>query len=297
MMRLPIGCLQTYGICAVWVVTRALDSGRRCLQAWGYREVGEVIWCKVDQLNRLLKTGRTGPYINHTKEHCLIGIKGYEECENSNSNRDNSSSSSGGGNTNSSGTSSRPRLSSSLHLCVDCDVIVSPTRETSRKPDEMYALLDRLAPNKPKIELFGRQHNTREGWFTLSVYALSRSERRRVKQQQQLQQSWTQICCVRTCQRVEDTMRMCSLLPLVRCCCVFFHSCICATSGNQVAGLKVDAPLLRARILARYPQMQIFHPEMLLAQNMEDESAQQRTEDAYQQRYRSPPPADMPPLE
>lgn len=39
-------------------------------------------------------------------------------------------------------------------------------RETSRKPDEIYSILDRLSTGR-KLELFGRKHNTRPGWLTL----------------------------------------------------------------------------------------------------------------------------------
>jgi mRNA (2'-O-methyladenosine-N6-)-methyltransferase len=40
-------------------------------------------------------------------------------------------------------------------------VIVSEVRETSRKPDEAYGLIERMFPGGRKIELFGRPHNCR----------------------------------------------------------------------------------------------------------------------------------------
>ena len=40
-------------------------------------------------------------------------------------------------------------------------------RETSRKPDEMYSLLERLSPGTRKLEMFARQHNVRPGWVSL----------------------------------------------------------------------------------------------------------------------------------
>lgn len=41
-------------------------------------------------------------------------------------------------------------------------------RETSRKPDEIYDMIDHLAgPDVRKIELFGRIGNLRPGWMTL----------------------------------------------------------------------------------------------------------------------------------
>ena len=40
-------------------------------------------------------------------------------------------------------------------------------RETSRKPDEMYPLLERLSPGTRKLEIFARQHNCQPGWVSL----------------------------------------------------------------------------------------------------------------------------------
>ena len=38
-----------------------------------------AVWVKVNQRQRLIRTGRTGHWLNHSKEHCLIGIKGNPE--------------------------------------------------------------------------------------------------------------------------------------------------------------------------------------------------------------------------
>ena len=55
---------------------RAMELGRECLEIWGYKRVDELIWVKTNQLQRLIRTGRTGHWLNHSKEHCLVGIKG-----------------------------------------------------------------------------------------------------------------------------------------------------------------------------------------------------------------------------
>jgi mRNA (2'-O-methyladenosine-N6-)-methyltransferase len=47
---------------------------------------------------------------------------------------------------------------------LDTDVVVSEVRETSRKPDEVYGLIERMCPGGRKIEIFGRRHNTRPGY-------------------------------------------------------------------------------------------------------------------------------------
>lgn len=46
---------------------------------------------------------------------------------------------------------------------VDTDVIVSEVRETSRKPEEAYELIERMCPGGRKLEIFGRKHNAQPG--------------------------------------------------------------------------------------------------------------------------------------
>lgn len=38
-------------------------------------------------------------------------------------------------------------------------------RETSHKPDEIYGIIERLAPGSRKVELFGRPHNVQPNWL------------------------------------------------------------------------------------------------------------------------------------
>ena len=56
-----------------------------------------------------------------------------------------------------------------LNFKTDVDVIVSEVRETSRKPDELYHIIDRLVniDSSKKIEIFARENNLREGWLSL----------------------------------------------------------------------------------------------------------------------------------
>lgn len=142
---MPIAQLQDEGLIFFWVTGRAMELGRELLDHWGYRRVDELIWVKVGQTQRLIRTGRTGHWLNHTKEHCLIGAK----------------SQSGGA-----ATADSP-LPSWAHLGLDSDVLVSEVRDTSRKPDELYGIIERLCPGGRKLELFGRRHNARSGWLTV----------------------------------------------------------------------------------------------------------------------------------
>ena len=117
----------------MWVTGRAMELGRECLKLWGYERVDEIIWVKTNQLQRIIRTGRTGHWLNHGKEHCLVGEKG--------------------------------KLG--LNRGLDCDVIVAEVRATSHKPDEIYGIIERLSPGTRKIELFGRPHNVQPNWVTL----------------------------------------------------------------------------------------------------------------------------------
>ncbi|XP_015680191.1 N6-adenosine-methyltransferase subunit METTL3-like, partial [Protobothrops mucrosquamatus] len=91
-----------------------------------YERVDEIIWVKTNQLQRIIRTGRTGHWLNHGKEHCLVGVKGNPQ---------------------------------GFNRGLDCDVIVAEVRSTSHKPDEIYGMIERLSPGTRKIELFGRPHN------------------------------------------------------------------------------------------------------------------------------------------
>jgi mRNA m6A methyltransferase catalytic subunit len=138
-MKIPI--LQDEGLLFLWVTGRAMELGRDCLKAWGYHRIDEIIWVKTNQLQRVIRTGRTGHWLNHTKEHMLVGVKMGKD-----------------------GSVNIPKW---VNKGLDVDVIVSEVRETSRKPEEAYGLIERLCPGGRKVEIFGRRHNTRPGWLTL----------------------------------------------------------------------------------------------------------------------------------
>lgn len=134
MRNLRIQDLSDDGLFFLWVTGRAMELGRELLRLWGYTWVDEITWVKINQLQRLIRTGRTGHWLNHGKEHCLVGIKG-----------------------------SPPNLNRGL----DCDVLVAEVRDTSHKPDEIYGIIERLAPGTRKLELFGRMHNIQPNWVTV----------------------------------------------------------------------------------------------------------------------------------
>uniref|UniRef100_H2Y8F1 mRNA m(6)A methyltransferase n=1 Tax=Ciona savignyi TaxID=51511 RepID=H2Y8F1_CIOSA len=134
MRALRIQDLSDDGLMFLWVTGRAMELGRELFDIWGYKRCDELIWVKTNQLQRLIRTGRTGHWINHGKEHCLVGIKGNPQ---------------------------------GINRGLDCDVLVAEVRDTSHKPDEIYGLIERLSPGTRKLELFGRVHNLQPNWVTL----------------------------------------------------------------------------------------------------------------------------------
>ena len=103
MRNLNVPTLQTDDLIFLWVTGHAMELGQECLELWGYRRIEELIWVKTNQLQRIIRTGRTGYWLNHSKEHCLVGIKDDPE----------------------------------VNRNIDTNFLVSEVRETSRKPDEV----------------------------------------------------------------------------------------------------------------------------------------------------------------
>ncbi|BGP42735.1 methyltransferase [Rhodotorula kratochvilovae] len=148
MMQMPVGAMQDEGgLLFLWVTGRAMELGRECLKAWGYERIDELVWIKTNQLQGLIRTGRTGHWLNHSKEHCLVAIR-----------------------KSSTVPSSPPRLPPWFNKGLDTQVLLAEVRQTSRKPDELYDMIERILGGRArgrKVELFGRTHNLRSGWWTL----------------------------------------------------------------------------------------------------------------------------------
>ncbi|GIL60443.1 hypothetical protein Vafri_15030 [Volvox africanus] len=124
-----------------------LEAGRVCMQKWGFRRCEDICWIKTNkELGKrpYLKPTNQHPesMLVHTKEHCLMGIKG---------------------------TVRRATDGHIIHTNVDTDVIVSeePELGSTRKPEELYLVIERFCNGRRRLELFGEDHNIREGWLTV----------------------------------------------------------------------------------------------------------------------------------
>jgi len=80
--------------------------------------------------------------LNRVKEHCLVGIKG---------------------------TVKRGSDGHFIHANVDTDVIISEDEPlgSTKKPEEIYDIIERFCLGRKRLELFARKHNVRHGWLSI----------------------------------------------------------------------------------------------------------------------------------
>ena len=138
----------------LWVGSNeGLDKGRELLKNWNFRRCEDIVWIKTNKLNftkmSKSKLESEDNLLQHTKEHCLVGIKGAIK---------------------------RGIDSHFIHANIDTDVIVDeePPQGSTEKPVELYRVIERFCMGRKRIELFGEDRNKRAGWLTLGN-ALSNS--------------------------------------------------------------------------------------------------------------------------
>jgi len=122
-----------------------LDQGRLLLKKWGFRRCEDIVWIKTNKKEeeRTPTVTMHGKLIfQHTKEHCLMGIKG---------------------------TVRRNQDGHLIHANIDTDVIISeePSLGSNEKPEEMYHIIEHFSLGRRRIELFGTDLNIRLGWVTV----------------------------------------------------------------------------------------------------------------------------------
>ena len=129
----------------LWVgAGEGLDKGRQLLKKWSFRRCEDIVWIKTNKMNFSKKTYQDdeNSLLQHTKEHCLVGIKGAVK---------------------------RGVDGHFIHANIDTDVIVGeePPQGSTEKPEELYRIIERFCMGRKRIELFGDDRNKRPGWLTL----------------------------------------------------------------------------------------------------------------------------------
>ena len=80
--------------------------------------------------------------IQHTKEHCLMGIKG---------------------------TVRRSTDGDFIHANVDLDIIIGeePEYGSTDKPEEIFKIVEHFCLGRRRLHIFGNDHTVRPGWVTV----------------------------------------------------------------------------------------------------------------------------------
>ncbi|GAB4826332.1 hypothetical protein Ancab_009198 [Ancistrocladus abbreviatus] len=120
-----------------------LEEGRKCLKKWGFRRCEDICWVKTNKHTATLALRHDSHTLfQHSKEHCLMGIKG---------------------------TVRRSTDGHIIHANIDTDVIIAeePPYGSTAKPDDIYRIIEHFSLGRRRIELFGEDHNIRSGWLTI----------------------------------------------------------------------------------------------------------------------------------
>lgn len=128
-LAMPVGDLASSTcILVMWAVWPKLPLAQACIAKWGFKHITGGTWIKTTKDGLKPKMG-TGYVLRSACEPFLIG-----------------------------------RIGPPLARLTDLpNVIVAPAREHSRKPDEMRAIVERMAPGGRRADLFARQPWAGEG--------------------------------------------------------------------------------------------------------------------------------------
>lgn len=131
--NLPFACLQDDGFLFLWTINAKFNLCLEMMREWGYTYIDDICWIKASVNSKIAKGH--GYYLQHSKETCLIGVKG------------------------------NPWNRVKRGAMEDC--IFSKRRGQSQKPNEIYEMIENFIPDGHYIEIFGRRNNLRDGWITI----------------------------------------------------------------------------------------------------------------------------------
>lgn len=139
----------TPGFCFIWCGNKHVEQATACLIKWGFRRIEDICWLKTNNEKTIgipdyLPYGALNVFKN-SKEHLLVGIRGNVQ---------------------------RSRDSHLMHANIDSDVVIAPQEISfgcTRKPTEVYDIIERFCNSQRRLELFGQDHNLRPGWVTIGA--------------------------------------------------------------------------------------------------------------------------------
>jgi N6-adenosine-specific RNA methylase IME4 len=112
----------------LWVPNAMLPDGLAVMEAWGFRYVSNLVWYKIRKDGGPDGRG-VGFYFRNVTELLLFGVRG--------------------------------KMRTLAPGRRQVNLLATRKREHSRKPDEMYDIIEACSPG-PRLEMFARFH--RKGW-------------------------------------------------------------------------------------------------------------------------------------
>ena len=128
----PLPPVEDDSLLFLWRVSAMQEEALRVVRAWGFVPKSEIVWVKTSGKPTVLGPNLAfgmGRYVRASHETCLVCARG--------------------------------RASALVRDHSVRSVFFAPRQEHSRKPEEFYGLVERLAPG-PYVELFARHR--RPGW-------------------------------------------------------------------------------------------------------------------------------------
>lgn len=130
MMEMPISEIASENcLLLMWTIRSFYPQAIDILTAWRFKYVTSVPWIKVSKKGKFMST--MGPWVRHCSEDLIIAHR-----------------------------AKTPRKL--LPKKAENGLFISPRREHSRKPEEVYLWIERNWPEAKKAELFSR--TVRDGW-------------------------------------------------------------------------------------------------------------------------------------
>ncbi len=128
-MEIPVAdCTSTTAHLYLWVPNALLAEGLKVMEAWGFSYKTNMVWYKIRKDGGPDRRG-VGFYFRNVTELVLFGVKG--------------------------------RMRTLAPGRSMPNIIVAPKREHSRKPEELYEIIEKCSPG-PYLEIFARTQ--RQGW-------------------------------------------------------------------------------------------------------------------------------------
>ncbi|CAD8211045.1 unnamed protein product [Paramecium octaurelia] len=131
----------------LWCGSEHLDDGRELFKTWGFKRCEDIVWLKTNKdhskQNQYVAGQDYGDNLfRRVKEHCLVGLRGDVK---------------------------RASDQHFIHANIDTDVIITEEEVmgSTKKPEELYEIIERFCLGRKRIELFGEIHNIRDGWLTI----------------------------------------------------------------------------------------------------------------------------------